>query len=50
MYTTDAVVCEGCLLVGIEMKFDKFKGRQFHLLKCQAVMGKEAAEMIGVHF
>lgn len=50
MYTADAVVFEGCLLVGTEMKFDKFKGRQFHLVKCEAMMGKDAAEIISMHF
>lgn len=50
MCTTDAVVFEGCLLVGTEMKFDKSQGKQFHLVKCQAVRGKDEAEMIGVRF
>lgn len=49
MYRADAVAFEGCLLVGEEIKFGKFQGKRFHLVKCQAVMGRDAAEVIGVH-
>lgn len=37
MYTTDAVLFECCLLVGIEMEFGTFQGRQFLLVKGQAM-------------
>lgn len=50
MYTTDAVVFEGCLLVWVEMEFGTFQGRQFLLLKGQSMMGKDAAENMGKYF
>lgn len=50
MYTTDAVMFEGCLLVGIEMEFGTFQGRQFLLVKGQAMMGENAAEIMGIYF
>lgn len=40
MYTTNAVVFAGCLLVGTEMKLDIYKGRQFHLSAMSDCNGK----------
>lgn len=48
MYTTDAVVFESCLMVGgVEVEFGTFQGRQFLLVKGQAMMGKDAAAIVG---
>lgn len=50
MYTTNAVMFEGCLPVGVEMEFGTFQGTQLLLGKGQAMMGKDAAEIMGKYF